>query len=290
VPRASVIIPAYHSSRTLGACLDAVSAQTDRDHEVIVVNSSPESWTEALVEGFSGVRFEQSPHRLLPHAARNRGVQLADGDLLVFTDPDCEPDRDWLECLVSAHERGHGAVAGSIDPGRRDRRSIGMHLVKFHWRLSALPPGPTDLAQTANASYTRSVWERVGPFDGSRFSGDVLLSRLAARAGDRPWFEPRARVRHHQSGGPRTLMRERLLRGGDAAATRVEAERWSKWRIAGYLGAAPLLPALLVARTGRDAARAGLLADFAATLPLQVGAQAAWALGEARWHARALVG
>jgi hypothetical protein len=42
--------------------------------ETIIVNSSPEDRTAKLVaERFPAARFEQSPHRLLPHAARNRG-------------------------------------------------------------------------------------------------------------------------------------------------------------------------------------------------------------------------
>ncbi len=288
MPRVSVILPAYHSYDTLASCLAALRAQTLEDREVIVVNSSPEDRTRAVAEPFPAVRFEQSSRRLLPHAARNRGVELASGELLAFTDPDCEPDPAWLERLVAAQEGGHPVVAGSIDPAPGDPVSIGMHLVKFHWRLSRLPPARTDLVQTANACYSRPAWEAVGPFDGKRFSGDILLSKRAANAGFEPWFEPRARVVHRQEGDWRDLLHERLVRGGDGAATRIEADQWSRARIAAYLAGAPLISVVLVARAARDAARCGFLRSFIQTLPLQLAAQAAWALGEARCHGRIL--
>jgi cellulose synthase/poly-beta-1,6-N-acetylglucosamine synthase-like glycosyltransferase len=31
---------------------------------------------------------------------RNRGVEMAAGDIIVFTDAGCRPDKDWLSCLI----------------------------------------------------------------------------------------------------------------------------------------------------------------------------------------------
>jgi hypothetical protein len=165
-----------------------------------------------------------------------------------------------------------------------------MHLCKFSWRLSGLPPGPTRVVQTANACYSREVWEAVGPFDGRRMSGDVLLSLRAGARGWTPWFEPRATVRHRHEGSLGSFLRERFHRGADGAATRGEFERWPRLRYGVYLFALPVLPLLLTLRTGRDCARAGHLGGFLATLPLQLAGHGAWCLGEARLHLRRLVG
>src|ERR1700693_1391483 len=105
MPRVSVIIPAFCSTGTLPQCLARLREQRFRDFEVVLVNSSPEPATADLTRRhFPEARFEQSPVRLLPHAARNAGVRLAQGEILVFTDPDCYMHPDTLEQLVAAQE------------------------------------------------------------------------------------------------------------------------------------------------------------------------------------------
>ncbi len=114
-PRVSVVIPTYYSSSTLEISLEALRRQRYRDFEVIVVNSSPEEETGRIVrERYPEVVFVQSPVRLYPHAARNEGIGRARGEVLVFTDPDCEPAPDWLERLVAACDGGTRVVVGAM--------------------------------------------------------------------------------------------------------------------------------------------------------------------------------
>ena len=87
---------------SLSAPFSALRSQTFSDFEIILINSSPEEETERLVRSeFPEVVFEQSLVHLYPHAARNRGVQLACGSVFVFTDPDCRARPDWLERTFS---------------------------------------------------------------------------------------------------------------------------------------------------------------------------------------------
>src|SRR5512144_1102084 len=107
-PQVSVIIPAYYSDSGIAGCLEALRSQSFRDFEAIVVNSSPGDRTREIVTTqFPEVKLLENPTRLLPHAARNRGVSLAVGQILVFTDADCRGSPDWLERLVDAHGAGH---------------------------------------------------------------------------------------------------------------------------------------------------------------------------------------
>ncbi|MBK5298868.1 MAG: glycosyltransferase [Vicinamibacteria bacterium] len=282
-PRVSVIIPAYYSHGTVRLCLEALGRQTFCDFETIVVNSSPDTTTADLViSEFPEVRFVQSPDRLLPHAARNLGVGLASGALLVFTDPDCEAAPDWLEWLVAANDAGHRVVGGSIEPGSRRWLECGTHLCKFSWVLSGLAPGPRWILPSANVSYARGVWDAVGPLDPTRFCSDSLLSWKAAASGDRPWFEPRAVVKHHHDDAFGAYWRERLGRGREFGAMRIEFERWSRGRAAARLPLLPLLVPLVLARAARDAVRSGWGMRFVTTLPVQLAGQLAWCLGEAR--------
>ncbi len=286
-PRASVIVPAWRSQATVAECLESLRGQTIRDHEVILVDSSPDDATAEIVSRrFPEVRLERVPQRLLPHAARNRGAALAGGAALVFTDPDCRARPDWLERLLGAQDDGHQVVLGAVELDGTGRFARGVHLCKFHFLLPGLPSGPRLTAGTANACYTREVWEAVGPFEGDRYAGDGLLSWRAARRGWSPWFAPGAVVAHRYTGSSRALWRERFERGADYGRARAQFEGWSRERLLVHLAAAPMLPGLMAARGLGDALRSGWEERFLSGLPVALMGHAAWCLGEARAHAQ----
>lgn len=63
---------------------------------------------------------------------------------------------------------------------------------------------------------------------------------------------------------------------------RAEFERWSRTRVILYLLAAPALVLVVLARTANWANRAGWLAPYLLSLPVQALAQSAWSAGEAQ--------
>jgi glycosyltransferase involved in cell wall biosynthesis len=289
-PLVSVVVPAYHSDSTIAAFLEGLRKQTFADFETIIVNSSPEDRTAQLVaKRFPAARFEQSPHRLLPHAARNRGVDLARGRLIVFTDPDCVCAPDWLGALVEASRHGHSVIVGAMDLAGSTAFESAVHLCKFASWLPGGPAGRRAIAPTANALYTREVWEAIGPFRGDSFSSDTLLSWHAAAKGFHPWFEPRAVVTHQHDGDMRSFLRERRTRGEDFARLRIAEEKRSRGWAALHLLALPAIPLLELARVGRRAISSGWTPAFLRTAPLQLAANTAWALGEARTHLRMIL-
>ena len=291
IPRYSVIVAAYHSDTVIPECLAALRRQNTTDFEVIVVNSSPTDETARIVrQDFPEVRLIESPVRLLPHAARNVGAAEARGALLVFTDADCRPEPNWLETLGKAANAGHEVVCGSIDLEGSGYFAKGVHLCKYSFRSPQLGAGPTTIAGTANACYSRKAWNHVGPFDGSRFAGDAMLSARAANAGLEPWFVPDAVVRHSYEGDFLGLLSERVERGGDYAEARMELESWSRVRAACYSMALPILPFVPLLRTARHALASRSLGTYLATLPLQFAGHLAWSLGEFPRHLRRALG
>ena len=290
-PHVSIIIPGYHSSETISDTLAGLREQTVGDFEVIIVNSSADEETRRIVEQkFPEAIFEQAPRPLLPHAARNRGVARARGDLLVFTDPDCRPKKDWLQRLIDARDAGHELVCGALELSDEAKWvERGVHLCKYSFRLSGLRSGTTWIAGTANASCSRDVWNSVGPFDGDRFAGDALFSWRAAAHGWQPWFEPSAVVVHHYRGSMQALVRERLHRGDDFAATRMEFERWSRARAVGHTIAFPVVLLMVIVRGCSESVVAGHARAFLETLPVQFAGHAAWLCGELRAYYRRAV-
>ncbi len=298
-PRVSVILACYYSHNTLAQCLDGLRAQTFRDFEVVAINSSPENETAAILSRYREVIFRQSPVRLFPHAARNRGVEIACGDLLVFSDPDCVAREDWLERLVSGvdHERSTGhslqspssVVGGSMGLlAGQSRLALGVHLCKFHWLLPGLPDGPRWILPTANVAYPREIWDAVGPFDECSMAADALLSWQARRQGFGLVFVADAIVDHCHDDTYSGFLSQRFGRGAEFVSIRARHLGWSRARLLINVVGLPTLGLLVGVRAGWDALRAGWFLQFLHTLPVQVLGHYTWAAGEAKGSWRLL--
>jgi len=100
-PTVSIIIPTYRDWDRLRVCLDALAVQTyPRDRiEVIVVNNDPANAPGTLAfPGTLRLVDEETPGS---YAARNAGLRVAGGDVLLFTDADCVPEPRWVEEAVA---------------------------------------------------------------------------------------------------------------------------------------------------------------------------------------------
>ena len=286
-PEVSVIIPAWFSQETVAGCLESLRRQSFTHFETILVDSSPNLETATLVGNrFPEVRLHHHPRRLLPHAARNLGAQLARGRILVFTDPDCFMQPDWLELLMAAHREGRQAVAGSV--GCQGSRWFfrGVHLTKYAWWLPGGEPGYRPDIPTANASYARKLWDVIGPFREDCFCGDTLLSWRLASEGCRPWFEPRAIVIHHHTCTWGEFLSERFRRGHDFGLVRPREQGWSRLRCMAYAAAFPAVAMVMTVRAVRYARTGQQLTSMLAVMPVALAGYLARCAGEALAHWR----
>ena len=93
----SVIIPAYNCEAYLTEAIESVLAQTYPPAEVIVVDDGSTDRTADVAKGFgSQVRYHYQPHEGIG-AGRNRGAEMASGELLASLDAD---DRWVMEKLA----------------------------------------------------------------------------------------------------------------------------------------------------------------------------------------------
>lgn len=210
----SVIIPIYNGTDDLPGLEDCLLQQTfpaDQVEYLLVDNNSQdETWME--LQRF-GDRAQQQGMQVIPlsereiqssYAARNRGIQAAKGDILVFTDADCRPEPDWLSRMVPPFAtESVGLVVGEIEalPGDNwleqyaEQRDILSQ--KYTIAHSFYPYG-----QTANLAVRRAALEQSGLFRPYLTTGgDADLCWRIQMAGD--WqlhFAEDAIVRHrHRS-------------------------------------------------------------------------------------------
>lgn len=109
----SVIIPVYNGEAYLEECLQSVAAQTYRDFEAIVVNDGS---SDSSLEIAKGMARRDSRFKILTtanrgvSAARNTGLDVAEGDFVTFVDADDLLYTRALEFLMRTAGMEHADV------------------------------------------------------------------------------------------------------------------------------------------------------------------------------------
>jgi GT2 family glycosyltransferase len=200
---AAVVIGTRNRTQLLARCLSALEAQTYRPAEIVVVNDASTDGTHAFLDHHSRrsaarLRAIHLPGQMGPAAARNRGIASCTSPLVAFTDDDCEPEPDWLRCLVSSLQIQPAEVAGV--GGRVLAASPGLigEYMTHHGILE--PPPSLSYLVTANCAYRRAAIAAVGGFD-ERVKApggeDPGLAFALRKRGYRFELCPGAVVRHH---------------------------------------------------------------------------------------------
>ena len=100
-PWVSVVIPAFNAERTLGPAIESAFAQTYPKVEIIVVDDGSTDGTPAVLERYGdrirGVRQKNQGEG----AARNCGIEKAQGSLIAFLDADDLWDAAKLSAQVA---------------------------------------------------------------------------------------------------------------------------------------------------------------------------------------------
>jgi glycosyltransferase involved in cell wall biosynthesis len=104
-PLVSVIIPTYNRAGIIGRTIDNILEQTYRNLELIVVDDGSTDDTQARLKAYGDrIRVIQQ-NNAGPGAARNRGAEAAQGDIIAFQDSDDLWKPTKLERQVALLER-----------------------------------------------------------------------------------------------------------------------------------------------------------------------------------------
>jgi GT2 family glycosyltransferase len=235
----SVVIPTFNRANRLRRVLEGLAAQVGHDElEVIVVSDGSTDGTDELLRDASlplpviGVVQANAG----PAAARNRGVEIATGDLLLFLDDDVLPSTSLVGTHVAAHGRlGEDAVVigPMLDPPDHPMspwvRWEQEMLAKQYAALARGDYEPTARQfYTGNASVRRCHVVDAGGFD-TRFrrAEDVELAYRLARRGLRFHFEPAAVGYHYAERSFASWLGNAYEYGrNDVTFSRVPGQQW----------------------------------------------------------------
>ena len=196
----SVIIPAYNAEKTIGKCLNALKEQSypADSYEVIVVDDGSTDKTGSIAQGYA-VRYIRQENNG-PASARNKGAHEAKGEIILFTDSDCVPDKNWIGEMVRPFDDPEvAAVKGAY---RTLQRGIVARFaqIEFEERYEMLKKvNSIDMIDTYSAGFRREIFLKVGGFDASFPSAnneDTELSYRMSKLGFKMVFNPEAKVYH----------------------------------------------------------------------------------------------
>jgi glycosyltransferase involved in cell wall biosynthesis len=214
----AVIVPVYNEEAGMGATLDALLAQDDRDFSLVLVDNRSTDGSRAIAEAFARAHPALDVHvieeeRKGSGAAGDAGMRYAiahGARYLARTDADCLPLPGWVARLRRAlADDGLEFVAGKIRPRTddiplraRDRVLIPLCVALAENYGRVVRRGPQFryrymMAAANNLAITADMYVRAGGFPRTSIAEEVegrALSERVRTLTDRAAFLPDAVV------------------------------------------------------------------------------------------------
>jgi len=171
----SVVIPTYNRAELLPRAIDSVLEQTYPAHEIIVVDDGSTDHTETVMKKYeSRVRYIKQKNAGVS-AARNRGIEESEGNMIAFldSDDDWKPEKLRLQAECFAEYDVSVCVTDSLEVG-------GPHSGKTTFEQSVLfdelrSSGPVldafplivqqNFINTSTLAAKKECFKKVGLFD-----------------------------------------------------------------------------------------------------------------------------
>lgn len=211
-PFLSIVIPAYKAAGVLPRLLDSIFATRGfSDFEVIVVDDCSPDETARVAELYSPkVRVLRLKRNSGPARARNEGVKIARGKIVLFLDADvvCYPDTVARVARRFLKDKDLTAITGVWVRPRKTKDFFPNYKALrdwSYWIKERDQKGYFYLFSTRVAAIKRDVFLRLGGFDQRYKRADIedieFTYRIASRYA--VIFDDKIRVKHEFEGfGP----------------------------------------------------------------------------------------
>lgn len=196
----SIIVPVYNDSESLIKCIESLLEQDiSNEYEIIVVDNGSHNFNTYSAEINKKYPSVILLQELSPgsYAARNKGLSIAKGKVIAFTDSDCIAHKSWLSTAIKRLQKVD-MVGGRIEVFYKDPQnptSVELYESVFAFdQKSAVARGHSV---TANLLVKKIVIDKVGVFNSKTFSGgDIEFTDRANKAGFKIDYSEDAMVYH----------------------------------------------------------------------------------------------
>ena len=180
--KVSIIIPTYNEKDVLETCIESLGEQTLNDFEIIVVDDGSKDGTLEILKNLKrslpNFKFIRQSH-LGAGAARNIGVSLSKGEILVFVDADMTFDKDFLKNLVSPIMSGEAKGTFSKEEFVSNWNNIWARCwnVNEGWEEKSRHPRNYPDRQPVFRAILKSEFTKVGGFTPGGYDDDWSLNK-----------------------------------------------------------------------------------------------------------------
>ena len=158
----SVIVPVYNAAKTVERCVDSLYKSGGEDLQIILIEDSSKdnSWEvcQRLAEKYETVTALHNEHNSGVSQARNRGLDAATGEYLLFCDSDDYWEEGYVATFRTIVENGHDfAICGYVNhdevvSGRTD-------IIGFE-KAETIPLRP-NLKDIQDKTLLQQLWNKV---------------------------------------------------------------------------------------------------------------------------------
>lgn len=198
LPSISIIVPVYNRSQEIEEFLNSFVYQTNKDFEILIIDDGS---TDNLKEVVEKYKKDLKLHYFYqknqgPGAARNLGMEKANGDVFVFIDSDCTVPKEYIENLEKHLKDEDFDTFGGPDTYKEDfspfLKAVNYSMTSFIGtggtrgttgkRVSKYYP------RSFNMGIKKEVYEKIGGMNELRHGQDMDFSNRIYKAGFRIKF------------------------------------------------------------------------------------------------------
>lgn len=208
----TIIICAYRRYKDLIEAIESLHRQTYSNFEVVVVvDGNKELYDHVINSGVEIDKIILNEVNLGLSESRNRGIKMAEGDIIAFFDDDAIADSEWLRELVKMYEE-HDAIAsgGKLLPLWLKKKPTFLP-EEYFWLIGVTHKGsPKEVCEVrntfgSNISFRSDVIKKMGGFKsemGLRGAGQIqgeeaeFCERMREKFGKGVIYNPDAIVYH----------------------------------------------------------------------------------------------
>lgn len=193
----SIVIAAFNEEKNINECLDSLQ-NLDYDSsqlEIIVVDNNSTDNTANIVKKYPVNLVQEKTSG--PTYARNKGIQTAKNEIIVFIDSDVKVSQGWLKQLIAPFDdQSIGAVGGRILPKKPNLISDYLGYALFGKYKRDLNPQYEISFPSCNLAIRRNL---IGSgFDTTLpiYAEDIDLTLRISNQGYKIYYNPEALIYH----------------------------------------------------------------------------------------------
>lgn len=211
----SLIIPVLNGGENFRQCLQSVSKVADKLSEIIVIDDGSTDDSGKLAAEL-GAKVMTFPAPGGPARARNKGAEVAQGDILFFIDADVTLTVETIANLIAAfsHSPSLDALIGSYDDSPGASNFLSQYKNLFHHYTHQTSSEEASTFWGACGAVRRDAFWAVGGFDERyRYPSveDIELGYRLKQAGCRIKLDKTVQVKHLKHWRVGSLLRAEIF-------------------------------------------------------------------------------